>query len=225
VVRAELYETEEEVQDREDSDAINEVIMAVDLKDPGTVGCAYYIARDEKLCLMEDIKMAGLDIVDTLKVHIQPTTILISTRSEEKLEEHLSKDARGIERGGEASKLEFSASYIFSDRHPLDDIFGAYVLDARPSPEFSSEGAKSKLVGLDLAADNGLNIAFTTPGDAMIGDASMGRQGRLMRLAGWIDLDSEVTVWSSLGSCFSKANISDWMCRCRSTLHRTSQEC
>ncbi|KAI9051038.1 hypothetical protein LZ554_005146 [Drepanopeziza brunnea f. sp. 'monogermtubi'] len=177
VVRAALYETEEEVQDREDSDAINEVIMAVDLKDPGTVGCAYYVARDEKLCLMEDIKMAGLDIVDTLKVHIQPTTILISTRSDEKLEEHLSKDARGIERGGEAN-----------------DIFGAYVLDARPSPEFSSEGAKSKLVGLDLAADDGLNIAFTTPGDAMIGDASMGRQGRLMRLAGWIDLDSEVTI-------------------------------
>lgn len=109
VVRAELYETEEETQAREDSDAVNEIIMAVDFKDRGTVGCAYYAARDEKLCLMEDIKVAGLDIIDTLKVHIQPTTVLISTRADERLEEHLSKDARGIERGDEASRFQAPA--------------------------------------------------------------------------------------------------------------------
>lgn len=83
---------------------MNETILAVDMRDKGTVGCAYYTAREEKLYLMEDIKMANLDIIDTLKIHAQPTLILISTRSEEKLEEHLSKDARGIDRGDEESK-------------------------------------------------------------------------------------------------------------------------
>jgi DNA mismatch repair protein MSH5 len=81
---------------------MNEVIMAVDMRS-GTIGCSYYIAREEKLCLMQDIKFGGLDIIDTLKLHAQPTRILISTRSEEKLEEHLSKEARGIDRGNEAS--------------------------------------------------------------------------------------------------------------------------
>lgn len=104
VVRADLVETEAEIEARENTDAVNEIIMAIDLKDGGTIGCAYYSAREEKLFLMADIKMAGLDIIDTLKLHAQPTVVLISTRSDEKLENHLSKDARGIDRGDEASK-------------------------------------------------------------------------------------------------------------------------
>ena len=100
-------ETDAEIQAREDSDAMNEVIMAIDMKDHGTVGCAYYVAREEKLCLMEDMKMAGLDIVDLFKLHAQPTIILISTRSDDTLEEHLNREARGIDRREEASKLFF----------------------------------------------------------------------------------------------------------------------
>lgn len=48
-----------------DIDALNEVIMAVDLRERGTVGCCYYVARDEKLCFMEDVKFGGVDVVDT----------------------------------------------------------------------------------------------------------------------------------------------------------------
>lgn len=96
-------ETEVEIQEREDLDALNEIIMAIEMKERGSIGCAYYIAREEKLCLMEDMKMAGLKIVDTLKIHIQPSVVLISTRCEEKLEEHLGKEARGIDRGDDAS--------------------------------------------------------------------------------------------------------------------------
>lgn len=103
-VRHEVIETDEEIQAREDADEMNEVILAVDMRERGTLGCAYYIAREEKLCLMEDIKMAGLEIIDTLKLHAQPTLVLVSTRSDERLEQHLAKDARGIERGDGASK-------------------------------------------------------------------------------------------------------------------------
>ncbi len=103
VVRTPVEEPDAEIQAREDSDAMNEVIMAVEMRDRGTIGCAYYIAREEKLCLIEDIKMAGLNIIDTLKLHAQPTFIIISTRSDEKLEKHLHKDARGIDRRDEAS--------------------------------------------------------------------------------------------------------------------------
>ena len=105
-ISAEILESDAETQMREDADAMNEIIMAVDLRDRGTVGCAYYVAREEKLCLMEDIKVGGLDIIDTLKLHVQPTVVLISNRSDEKLEEHLNREARGIDRGDEASKCE-----------------------------------------------------------------------------------------------------------------------
>jgi DNA mismatch repair protein MSH5 len=89
---------------------MNEVIMAIDMKERGTIGCAYYIARQETLCLMEDIKMGGLEIIDTLKFHAQPTVILISTRSEEGLEEHLNKEARGIARGDGASEFTLKSN-------------------------------------------------------------------------------------------------------------------
>ncbi|KAK2626882.1 hypothetical protein QTJ16_004057 [Diplocarpon rosae] len=114
VIHTEVLETEAEIQARENSDAINEVIMAVELKARGTIGCAYYLAREEKLCLMEDIKMAGLDIIDTLKVHLQPTVILISTRADEELEDHLGKDARGIDQGDEASRRK-NLEYLPND--------------------------------------------------------------------------------------------------------------
>lgn len=42
--------------------------MAVNLTDRGTVGCAYYVAREEKLYFMEDLKLGGVDIVDSCAV-------------------------------------------------------------------------------------------------------------------------------------------------------------
>jgi DNA mismatch repair protein MSH5 len=51
-------------EDPDGNDALNEVIMAVDLRERNTVGCCYYIARDEKLYFMEDVKLGGVDVVD-----------------------------------------------------------------------------------------------------------------------------------------------------------------
>ncbi|KFX88111.1 hypothetical protein V490_07834 [Pseudogymnoascus sp. VKM F-3557] len=180
-------ESEAEVRDREDADALNEIIMAIDMRDRGTLGCAYYIAREEKLFLMEDIKLSGLDIVDTLKLHASPTVVLISTKSDDALEDHLMKEAKDASR---------------SDNP--DAIFGAYVLDSRPSAEFQYESAKSKLVSWDPSVSNGPRMQFSTPGDELMGNMgyiqdlegyeTAGHQGRLLRLAGWIDLESRVSI-------------------------------
>ena len=48
-----------------DDDTLNEVVMAVDLGSKGTVGCSYYVARDEKIYLMEDVKLGDATIVDS----------------------------------------------------------------------------------------------------------------------------------------------------------------
>lgn len=234
VIRAEIIESDAETQMREDADAVNEIIMAVDLRDRGTIGCAYYVAREEKLCLMEDIKMGGLAIIDTLKLHVQPTVILISNRSDEKLEEHLNREARGIDRGDEASECLPLGCCIGLMNRILDDIFGSYILDSRPSSEFHYENAKNKLVNLELNADEVPNIIFTTPGDELAGKAGhgqvelagLGRQGRLMRLASWIDLQSRLTV--SLSSRFQTSASTDlaagWLCRSRVTIYRSTEK-
>ena len=42
-------ENEAEVEEREQSDNLDEVIMAVEMRDRGTVGCSYYISREQTL--------------------------------------------------------------------------------------------------------------------------------------------------------------------------------
>lgn len=41
--------------------------MAVDVRERGTVGCAYYVAAEEKLYFMEDVKLGGADVVEARK--------------------------------------------------------------------------------------------------------------------------------------------------------------
>lgn len=66
-------ENEIDIEEREENDALNEVVMAVDLKERGTVGCCYYVAREEKLYFMEDVKHGGLGIIDTRKQSAAPS--------------------------------------------------------------------------------------------------------------------------------------------------------
>jgi DNA mismatch repair protein MSH5 len=52
--------------DEDDTDeTLDNVIMAIDMKEHGTVGCAYYVAREERLFCMEDVMHGGIDTVET----------------------------------------------------------------------------------------------------------------------------------------------------------------
>ena len=72
----------------------------------------------------------------------------------------------------------------------------------RPSPEFNYESGKNKLVNLRIGSDVGPRVNFVTPGDADAydeyndgtGGGFAGRQGQLLRLSGWIDVESRLTV-------------------------------
>ncbi len=77
-----------------------------------------------------------------------------------------------------------------------------YLLEIRPSAEFAYEAGKSKLVGLKIGSESGPQINFTVPGDVpTVGlsntaeeRGSGGHQSQLLRLSGWIDIESRVTV-------------------------------
>lgn len=91
-----------------DADALHEVIMAIDIKDNGNLGCAYYIAAEEILYLLEDVAVAGFEIVETLLLHAKPTTILIPSRTSQAMKELLAKgahDVDGDDHHGESFKL------------------------------------------------------------------------------------------------------------------------
>lgn len=84
-------------------EGLDEIIMAIDMKDNGTVGSAYYVAIDEALFLQEDIAMAGIEFVETLLLRVEPTTVLISLRSPDTLAEFLEAGAQGFEGNREGS--------------------------------------------------------------------------------------------------------------------------
>lgn len=77
-----------------------------------------------------------------------------------------------------------------------------YIIESRPSPEFSYEAGKNKLINLNLSTDGGPEVSFITPGqdDAYeaYGDDNQvgftGSQGRLLRLSACIDMESRLTV-------------------------------
>ncbi|QDS74512.1 hypothetical protein FKW77_007276 [Venturia effusa] len=167
---------EGEVDD--DADSLNEVVLAVDLRERGTVGCAYYVARDEKLFFMEDARLG-------VKLHVEPTVILVSMRIDEEVMDRLDPE------------LRHRASSVAESN---DEFRLPYLLEVRPSGEFNYDSSKSKLANLRLDSDEGPRVTLTIPGDVIgadgyeIRDENSGRHEHLLRLAGWVDVESRVTV-------------------------------
>ncbi|PSN73019.1 hypothetical protein BS50DRAFT_653326 [Corynespora cassiicola Philippines] len=170
--------------ENEDNDSLNEVIMVIDLQHRDTVGCCYYVASEEKLYFMEDVKFGGIDFIDALRIYIDPTIVLVSTKVDDAVIEKLDPD-RSVSSESGQSEYQF--------RLP-------FVLEIRPTSEYSYDGAKGKLANLRLDEVDGTQTTLVNPGDVVPvedfdGNEDAGsRQGRLLRLAGRIDLDSRLTV-------------------------------
>ena len=52
------------IDDTRDDDFLEQVILAVDIKEKGKVGCAYYIAGEERLLCMEEVIGGGAEVVE-----------------------------------------------------------------------------------------------------------------------------------------------------------------
>ncbi|KAI0154499.1 muts domain V-domain-containing protein [Hypoxylon sp. FL1284] len=158
------------------------IIMAVDMKDNGSLGCAYYITAEETLFLLEDVAMSGIDLVETLLLHVNPTTVMISARAPETLSSYLAKGAQGVD-GSQGTS--------------------AYILRNLNSADFRYEAGKEKLLGLNLEMAGGRNVLFTSVVDDVVeetdevGAQENSRQARLLRLGTSINLDSRLTIGCS----------------------------
>ncbi|KEF51694.1 uncharacterized protein A1O9_12329 [Exophiala aquamarina CBS 119918] len=174
------------VQDANE-DFMEQIIVAVDMRDTGTVGCAYYIASEERLLCMEEINGGGVDVVEKLKIDLQPTTLLLSTRSDSALNQ-----INGHPRQRHSSLVKNDDGH-----NPLP-----YDLEIRPSAEFEFNSALNRLLALQFTLDPGKNVQFLVPGppasydqDLLPEDLGLStRKGRFLQLSSYLNLDNRISL-------------------------------
>lgn len=168
---------DDESNSNHSSDALDEVIMAIDVEKDGKVGCAYYIAMDEALVLEEDIPMGGIEAVGTLLLHVQPTSIIIPNRAPGDLIEFLERDA-----------------HRFDDDERSCGPQGAYILRHIASGQFDYEAAKEALARLDCASSKPDPIQVLALEEEPARSIGSSAHNQLMRLAERINIDSCLSV-------------------------------
>lgn len=150
--------------------------MALDVDKDGKVGCAYYITMEEVLVLEEEIPTGGLEAVETLLLHVQPTSILIPNKTQGNLLEFL-------ERG--ALRLDDSAS---------NSEKGSYVLRELSSAQFDYESGKEALARLELGLSRSDPLQVISAEDEPAQCIGSSAHYSLMRLAETINLESFLSI-------------------------------
>jgi DNA mismatch repair protein MSH5 len=164
----------------------NDIILAIDMQKNRTLGCAYYVAREEKLFVMQECILSDVTVIETLKLYVEPTVILLPARIEDSIWEYLNTD----QKGGELESLDETGNYFQAP----------YSLEMKASKEFKFENGRSRLLGLHLGQDQIGSNHFEVPGhyntpDGM-GDVShdFGIQEELLRMSGTIDIRNELSI-------------------------------
>ncbi|KAG8675491.1 hypothetical protein FPOAC1_001470 [Fusarium poae] len=166
----------EEQNPRSSSEPVqHEVVMAMDIKDDFTIGCAYFSTTDGILQVSEDISAASLDIAEQFLTHAQPNSLLMSARAPASFRDHLEKL---VNPGGKG-----------------------IILRGLQSSEFSIDTAHERLVGLNSQALSSTGIIFSTgmeddadeepvPGHPLPESCAF----RSLRYGGSINMNSPVSV-------------------------------
>ncbi|KAF4961953.1 hypothetical protein FSARC_9944 [Fusarium sarcochroum] len=152
----------------------HEIVMAVDMKDNSTIGCAYFSTTDGVLHVSEDISMASPDIAEQFLVHIQPSTLIVSARAPGNFRDHLEK---------------------------VTTPLGGIIFRCLQSSEFFIETAHERLAGLYSHALSPTGIVFSTtneddPDEEPIPGLTQpeSQTFRSLRYGGCINMNSTVSV-------------------------------
>ncbi|QGI58359.1 hypothetical protein CEK26_000485 [Fusarium fujikuroi] len=155
----------------------HEVVMAIDLRENFTVGCAYFSTTDGILHVSEDIATASLDIAEQFLIHIQPTSLLVSARAPSSFRDELERIAAS------------------------EGASGGIIFRGLQSSEFSIETAHERLVSLDSQALSATGIVFSTgieedgSEESILGLSQPESQAfRQLRYGGCINMSSQVSV-------------------------------
>ena len=80
----------------DDLAAEDEVIAAIDMKSNGALGCAVYSPSGNSMSILEDVSSANLELIESLMIHTQPSTILLQNRAPEMVTEYLERHANAV---------------------------------------------------------------------------------------------------------------------------------
>ncbi|KAJ5392024.1 hypothetical protein N7509_007514 [Penicillium cosmopolitanum] len=162
-------------------DDLGHIIAAIDIKDYGTMGCAYYSAEKERMYLLADSRLGERETIEALIHQIKPTVILVSSRVDL---------ACLLEQSQTAAQETDTSSYL------------PYQIDARPSQEFSVTNAKDRLVALEVSSAHEQRLRFLVPDSGISGPEEMNpedmgfgvHEGRLLHISSSVDMDNPITL-------------------------------
>ncbi|RAH61060.1 DNA mismatch repair protein Msh5 [Aspergillus piperis CBS 112811] len=161
-------------------DELEQIVVAVDMRDSGTVGCSYYSALEEKLYLLGDLRHSSKDIIDSLVLQTKPTVLLISPRV----------DPINLQERPWDEQISDTHSYV------------PYQLDVRPSQEFNYSNAKNKLIALEISSRHEHRIKFFVPHSGLVDGEQLDtenldltlQEGKLLHVSSSIDMENTVTI-------------------------------
>ncbi|KAJ6145414.1 hypothetical protein N7470_009309 [Penicillium chermesinum] len=175
---------------------LGHVIAAVDMKDNGTVGCAYYSDEEETLYLLSDGRSGGMEVIDTCEIsnmlhhstgnsahpltvilQIKPTVVVAPSRVDLDQKQNLAQD-------------NCSSSYL------------PYRIDIRPNQEFSPSDAETRLTALEISSAHEQRMRFFVPHSGIAGPDEGGienigftlNEGRLLHISSAINTENPVTL-------------------------------
>ncbi|KZL80976.1 domain v [Colletotrichum incanum] len=152
--------------------------MAVALMGNGELGCAYYNSDEGNLFMLQDMSCAEpLQLVETIMVHVQPTTVLLPLKTSDAVLQFLEQHKSTVDEG--------------------DSETEHYILRLLGSNEFSHAASLDKLAGLPLVYPE--YALMTAAGNQFSHDDVDGpweecQNVRAMRLGSFIDLDSTMSI-------------------------------
>ncbi|GAQ41630.1 DNA mismatch repair protein Msh5 [Aspergillus niger] len=160
-------------------DEFEQVVVAVDMRDSGTVGCSYYSALEEKLYLLGDLRHSTANESEVV-LQTKPTVLLISPRV----------DPNNLQERPWDEQISDTHSYV------------PYQLDVRPSQEFNYFNAKNKLIALEISSRHEHRIKFFVPHSGLVDGEQLDtenldltlQEGKLLHVSGSIDMENTVTI-------------------------------
>lgn len=81
-------------------DSCNDVILALELQGNGGFGSAFYSVMEESLFIQQDT-MAGIELIETILLHVQPTKVIVPNRASDELVTYLERRAHNIQGNNE----------------------------------------------------------------------------------------------------------------------------
>lgn len=154
-----------------------------------------------------------------MRTFVDPTVILISSRADDAVPELLEQETASRSTSEEARTLDSFQRVYFSLISIGDQFRLPYLLEIRPSSEFNYQAASSKLVNLNIGSASTPLMSFVTPADVIVAndfgddEAFGGHQGQLLKLAGWVDVDSKLSVSGLFAAFIVQAKRQGWLRR------------